>query len=41
MTMRSAWFFRLTTLGILVIASGAVRSLFAQQTGQVVKLGEG
>jgi len=41
MTMRSAWFFRLTTLGILVIASGAVQSLFAQQTGQVVKLGEG
>ena len=41
MTMRSAWFFRLTTLGILVIASGAVRSVLAQQpTGQVVKLGE-
>jgi hypothetical protein len=41
MIMRSAWFFRLTILGMLVIASGAVQSVLAQQpTGQVVKLGE-
>src|SRR5437867_2077507 len=40
--MRSACFFRLTTLGLRVRASVGVRGVLAEQAaGQVVKLGEG